>query len=91
DGAKESGVSLAFIVQALVGAVIECEKMEVDDHIKAAKIDQVLIEAHAHPSMNGIVLCVTAMSINLPEYSFPSLEISDGMLCIIKNIELEGK
>lgn len=36
DGAKETGVSLAFTVRALdAGPVIACEKMEVDDQIKA--------------------------------------------------------
>ena len=35
DGVKEIGVSLAFTVRTLdAGAVIACEKMEVDDHIK---------------------------------------------------------
>ncbi|GAV75824.1 Formyl_trans_N domain-containing protein/Formyl_trans_C domain-containing protein [Cephalotus follicularis] len=36
DGAKETGVSLAFTVRALdAGPVIACERMEVDDQIKA--------------------------------------------------------
>ncbi|KAK2652409.1 hypothetical protein Ddye_012265 [Dipteronia dyeriana] len=36
DGAKETGVSLAFTVRALdAGPVIACEKMEVNDQIKA--------------------------------------------------------
>lgn len=36
DGVKETGVSLAFTVRALdAGPVIACERMEVDDQIKA--------------------------------------------------------
>ncbi|XAR71397.1 Methionyl-tRNA formyltransferase [Bertholletia excelsa] len=36
DGVKETGVSLAFTVRALdAGPIIACERMEVDDHIKA--------------------------------------------------------
>ncbi|GJU80917.1 methionyl-tRNA formyltransferase-like isoform X1 [Tanacetum coccineum] len=39
DGVKETGVSLAFTVRALdAGAVIACEKMQVDDHIKAPEL-----------------------------------------------------
>ncbi|PWA29253.1 Formyl transferase, C-terminal [Artemisia annua] len=39
DGVKETGVSLAFTVRALdAGAIIACEKMEVDDHIKAPEL-----------------------------------------------------
>ncbi|KAJ8759412.1 hypothetical protein K2173_006932 [Erythroxylum novogranatense] len=36
DGAKETGVSLAFTVRALdAGPIISCERLEVDDQIKA--------------------------------------------------------
>ncbi|PSS33576.1 Methionyl-tRNA formyltransferase [Actinidia chinensis var. chinensis] len=36
DGAKETGVSLAFTIRALdAGPIIACERMEVDDQIKA--------------------------------------------------------
>ncbi|KAL5573914.1 hypothetical protein UlMin_023511 [Ulmus minor] len=36
DGVKETGVSLAFTVRALdAGPIIACERLEVDDHIKA--------------------------------------------------------
>ncbi|KAL5743403.1 hypothetical protein ACOSP7_026256 [Xanthoceras sorbifolium] len=43
DGAKETGVSLAFTVRALdAGPVIACEKMEVDDQIKAPDLLAIL-------------------------------------------------
>uniref|UniRef100_A0A2P2K7M3 methionyl-tRNA formyltransferase n=1 Tax=Rhizophora mucronata TaxID=61149 RepID=A0A2P2K7M3_RHIMU len=36
DGAKETGVSLAFTVRALdAGPIIACERLEIDDQIKA--------------------------------------------------------
>nr|AKF43280.1 protein pigment defective 194 [Melianthus villosus] len=36
DGVKETGVSLAFTVRALdAGAIISCERLEIDDQIKA--------------------------------------------------------
>ncbi|XP_057972320.1 uncharacterized protein LOC131160541 [Malania oleifera] len=36
DGVKETGVSLVFTIRALdAGPVIACERLEVDDHIKA--------------------------------------------------------
>ncbi|KAA8547750.1 hypothetical protein F0562_004179 [Nyssa sinensis] len=39
DGVKETGVSLAFTVRALdAGPVIACERMEVDDQIKAPEL-----------------------------------------------------
>ncbi|XP_024978695.1 uncharacterized protein LOC112515944 [Cynara cardunculus var. scolymus] len=39
DGVKETGVSLAFTVRALdAGPIIACEKMEIDDHIKAPEL-----------------------------------------------------
>uniref|UniRef100_A0A161WHE6 Formyl transferase C-terminal domain-containing protein n=1 Tax=Daucus carota subsp. sativus TaxID=79200 RepID=A0A161WHE6_DAUCS len=43
DGAKETGVSLAFTVRALdAGPIISCERMEVDDHIKAPELLELL-------------------------------------------------
>ncbi|KAK9066939.1 hypothetical protein SSX86_014263 [Deinandra increscens subsp. villosa] len=39
DGVKETGVSLAFTVRALdAGPIIACEKMEIDDNIKAPEL-----------------------------------------------------
>ncbi|KAD4888349.1 hypothetical protein R6Q59_033708 [Mikania micrantha] len=39
DGVKETGVSLAFTVRALdAGPIIACKKMEIDDHIKAPEL-----------------------------------------------------
>ncbi|XP_043701599.1 methionyl-tRNA formyltransferase isoform X1 [Telopea speciosissima] len=43
DGIKETGVSLAFTVRALdAGPVIASEKVEVDDHIKAPELLELL-------------------------------------------------
>ncbi|KAL8117915.1 uncharacterized protein LOC141723371 [Apium graveolens] len=43
DGAKETGVSIAFTVRALdAGPVISCERMEVDEHIKAPELLELL-------------------------------------------------
>ncbi|KAK1388779.1 hypothetical protein POM88_016957 [Heracleum sosnowskyi] len=43
DGAKETGVSLAFTVRALdAGPIISCERMEVDDHIKEPELLELL-------------------------------------------------
>ncbi|KAJ4973098.1 hypothetical protein NE237_006272 [Protea cynaroides] len=43
DGVKETGVSLAFTVRALdAGPVIASEKIEVDDHIKAPELLELL-------------------------------------------------
>lgn len=45
DGAKETGVSLAFTVRALdAGPVIACERMEVDNHIKAPELLELLFD-----------------------------------------------
>ncbi|WCJ25271.1 formyltransferase putative [Euphorbia peplus] len=46
DGVKETGVSLAFTVRALdAGPVIGCERMVIDDHIKAPDLLALLFSA----------------------------------------------
>ncbi|KAJ4829760.1 hypothetical protein Tsubulata_027865 [Turnera subulata] len=46
DGAKETGVSLAFTVRALdAGPVIACERVKVDDQIKAPELLALLFSA----------------------------------------------
>ncbi|KAF8407697.1 hypothetical protein HHK36_006832 [Tetracentron sinense] len=45
DGVKETGVSLAFTVRSLdSGPVIACERLEVDDHIKAPELLALLFD-----------------------------------------------